>query len=1050
MPPPTRTIPRSARAKPPSWPISAGAARRSRSTKSSWPPSRRTRRGGARARILQDLGRPAEAKSEWRDLSRGRDDAESLLNLGWTYWRERNVPAAREVASLLLKLDDRNPTFLRFMANMEIEAMNYAEALKLADRALAQQPGDRDASLTRSKALFRLQREGEARAVLRDLIKRFPAHAAVQYHWAETLAREGSHEEAISWFDKLIASDPSNPRYKFGRAATLYDQGRFDDAVAAWKELALSGGDAAAFKRLRDDAFHRRAWLEAAEWQEKVIDLDPGDPVAWERLAQIYSAMRRNDAALLAAEKAISVDPESINAYYLKAEALDGLNDWDGALAAYEEIVRRKPNSIRGYDGLAYVHEARKDFKAAIAAIHKIAELTAPTVSPYLLVREARLQADLGRYAKARRLLARVSSERSQPIPVLLYHGISRFERADGVPQHRFREQMIALKEKGYQSITVGDLDRVFQGKATLPAKPILITFDDGRSDSFVNADPVLKEVGYKATMFVHLSKLRKPHFHASNADIAAWESTGRWEMQAHGTQAHDPMRLDAHGHKGHFLPNRKWLEDKGRVETVAEFTTRVDADYKEAREGVEQIIGGRRVVAFAYPYGDYGQNDYSNNPDSTKINQSLVRKHFRLAFVQEQYGINTLSSNPTDLRRFEVQRHMTARQLTAHLALAEPYVHAKLGEAQMWVEAGQIGRAEAVYSELEKLGVDEPRLWADKGAAFSKSGDIFRAQSLFARAGDSESDKDTRTGKRYARLQDHAERAAAPRIAAEGQLFTDSDTNRIYKVLGRASASVRQVRLSVFGGPGWYDDDRRPAAPYPRIDSREAGADVRWFAGETAEVNGFYTRRMFLGPVQQSVNVWNVAGGWQALPALRLGLRGGEGNVETAAGIRAARRFDTQGAGAGWDPALNWKVAFDYDRSRFDDGNITHGGRARVTKRFSDLLSVGAAYFRGESTRRSPEYFTPRRLNQYSGIAALTRSFGEPGAKSGLRPLETILQYEGGYGWQEGGSRPVHSVRAGVSVRPVERLTLSIGGQYSDSPQYIMRRVDAGVSLSL
>jgi tetratricopeptide (TPR) repeat protein len=55
----------------------------------------------ARAKILEDLGQPDEAKAEWKYLSGKRADADSLINLGWTYWREGNFAEAREIATPL-------------------------------------------------------------------------------------------------------------------------------------------------------------------------------------------------------------------------------------------------------------------------------------------------------------------------------------------------------------------------------------------------------------------------------------------------------------------------------------------------------------------------------------------------------------------------------------------------------------------------------------------------------------------------------------------------------------------------------------------------------------------------------------------------------------------------------------------------------------------------------------------------------------------------------------------------------------------------------------
>jgi tetratricopeptide (TPR) repeat protein len=1004
----------------------------------------------SRAKVLSELGRQDEAVHEWKALTRQEPDAQSLMNLGWSYWHEKNYEAAWDIAALLVKLDDKNPTFLRFMANLEIQRLNYAEALRLAQRALSLTPGDRDAELTVSKALFRLQREKEAMAILEKLIAQYPDNTAVQFRWAEFLSRTGREEESLGFFDRLIKADPGNEAYRFNRATARYQIGDFDAALAEWRLLAgLKRPNPDAVRALRDDAFNRRAWDEAVEWQRKLIADNPSDPAGWEKLSKIQTAMKQPDRALAAAEQAIAADPVSINAYYLKSEILEKMHDWPAAKRAYEEVVRSNPNSIRAYDGLSYVLQAQGDYAGSQKDLERVVALTAPTVSPYLEIHRARLWADAGRFAKAHRLLERLAADRRTVIPVLLYHGISRFDRGDSIPQSAFRRQMQALKAQGYESMVVSQLDAVFQGRAALPAKPILITFDDGRTDSFENADPVLKEIGYRATMFVHVSKLRKTHFHASPVDIARWQANGRWEMQAHGSQAHDPLTIDGFGRKGHFLPNRMWLASPGRLETLAEYKVRVESDYEKARQGVEDMIPNQKVVAFAYPYGDYGQNDYSNTPESAAINQKFVKKHFRLAFVQEQYGLNTISSNPTDLRRFEVPRYMTPEQLTAHLVWNDPRVQAQLIDAQLWVRADQLGRAEELYADLKSRGIDGPALWAEEGLVYQKGGDIAYARNLFARAAVLEPDQEGAPGERDRTLLAQSAWNAAPSAALEVQRFTDSDTNAMTKMIARGAALAGPIRLELWAARGEYSDRRDPAANLPRIDSAEGGISARWFPRPSVRLSGQYARRDFYSGGAGHADIYGLEAAAQVLPALKLALRDAMGNVETAAAIRAQRRFHLDGLTASWDPALDWKSSFDYDRSLFNDGNLQQDVRARASRRFSERVALGAAYYHGDSRRSQPEYYTPHALNQYTGVLTLNQRFGELNARTGLSRAEALFQYEGGYGIQPAGSRAVHSLKAGATIRPFDRAALNVDGQYSQSPTYISRRIDGTLSVT-
>ncbi|MFI5348910.1 MAG: tetratricopeptide repeat protein, partial [Elusimicrobiota bacterium] len=977
-------------------------------------------------------------------------DAQSLMNLGWAYWKEKDFDAAWKIASLLVKLDDKNPTFLRFMANMEIEKLNYAEALKTVQRALSLAPGDRDALLTLAKAYFRMQREKEAMAILQRLIVQYPDNPAVEFRWADFLSHTGRCEESLEYYARLIKQFPANPAYRMSRANALYEMGRFDEAVSEWLALARQKEpNAAAMRLLRDDAFNRRDYAAAIEWQKTIIAEDPADPLGWERLSKMYTAMKDLPQALRAAEQGIEADPISINDYYLDAQALEMMENWPAARKAYEDIVERNPNSIRAFDGLSYVLEAKGDYKGAMKALRRIEDLTAPTVSPYIEIHKARLLADSGRFARAHKILRSLAKERRTPIPVLLYHGISKFDRSDSIPQEALRKHLAMLKRKGYQSVTVTELDAVFQGKAKLPEKPVVITFDDGRTDSFENADPILKENGFRATMFVHVSKLRKPHFHASPEDIEKWQATGRWDMQAHGYQAHDPMPLDAFGRKGHFLPNRKWLTEENRSETLAEYRARVSNDYERAKQGVEEIVPGHRVIAFAYPYGDYGQNDFSNTPEAAGINQALVRKNFHLAFVQEQFGINTLASNPTDLRRYEVPRYMTAEQLESHLVLSDPAVQARLLEGELWIRADQPARAEALYKEMKSEGIDEPRIWADEGAAFEKAGDIGYAQNLFSQASEREPDKESPEALLIGRQAEQAAHAAAPTVTAEAQAFSDSDTNAISKVILRGSGLIKGVRVSGWVAQGYYSDNRDPSANLARIRAREAGVEARWFATRKLDLDGFYARRDFAQGYDGSSDNYSLAAAYQLFPELKLAVRDGAGNVETAAAIRAGTRFHSDGAGAAWDPALNWKANADYDHLWYDDSNNEDDLRLRVTKRFSERVAVGAAYFHGDSRRTEPAYYTPRGLDQVTGVLTLNQLFGAINPRTGLSRGDGMLQYEGGYGSQANGSRGVQSVRATVTVRPADRVSLSLDGQYAQSTTYTSRRIDGSVTVS-
>jgi peptidoglycan/xylan/chitin deacetylase (PgdA/CDA1 family) len=92
-------------------------------------------------------------------------------------------------------------------------------------------------------------------------------------------------------------------------------------------------------------------------------------------------------------------------------------------------------------------------------------------------------------------------------VPILMYHRVHAAppasQRALTVHPVDFARQMRWLKQHGYRTITQRELyDALFLGKRLGP-KPILITFDDGYSDVFHKALPVLKRLDMRATAYV-------------------------------------------------------------------------------------------------------------------------------------------------------------------------------------------------------------------------------------------------------------------------------------------------------------------------------------------------------------------------------------------------------------------------------------------------------------------------------------------------------------------------------------------------------------------
>lgn len=215
-------------------------------------------------------------------------------------------------------------------------------------------------------------------------------------------------------------------------------------------------------------------------------------------------------------------------------------------------------------------------------------------------------------------------------LPVLMYHHIGWCKRGmypglSITPGH-FSAQMHWLADNGYTPIASADWLAWCDAGTPLPAKPVLITFDDAYADLVKHALPVLARHSFHAVIFVPTAYVGKSN---------VWD-------QDNGRPALDLMSRDE---------IKAWTQ-RG-VEFGAHSRTHPEMDHIRAGAVQEEVEGSRKdleeicgapVVAFAYPYGSYNSEV-----------REIVARSFRFAVTTEE-GINSLGTDLLQLRRTMVQ----------------------------------------------------------------------------------------------------------------------------------------------------------------------------------------------------------------------------------------------------------------------------------------------------------------------------------------------------------------------------------------------------------
>lgn len=265
------------------------------------------------------------------------------------------------------------------------------------------------------------------------------------------------------------------------------------------------------------------------------------------------------------------------------------------------------------------------------------------------------------------------TSGEAKDVPVLIYHGIVQASDGSNTPNENFEEQMLALKRAGYQTIALEDLYAFLRGEKKLPAKSFLLTFDDGRKDSYYPVDPVLAALDYNAVMFAtsKFSLSDKSEYYLTAEELKQMQGTGRWEIASHGENSHEFYPVNAEGSRGNFFSNKLWLAEKNRLETDEEFTARINSDLLGSKDNFEKSLG-IKVLGFAFPFGNFGFPT-ENFPGAQDIVIQKAKEVYPMSFYQfateyrfnSNYSRNQATADRTFfVKRIEVKPEWTPENL--------------------------------------------------------------------------------------------------------------------------------------------------------------------------------------------------------------------------------------------------------------------------------------------------------------------------------------------------------------------------------------------------
>ncbi len=189
----------------------------------------------------------------------------------------------------------------------------------------------------------------------------------------------------------------------------------------------------------------------------------------------------------------------------------------------------------------------------------------------------------------------------SKPVPILTYHSLDDSGSVTSVAPRDFRAHMRILARRGFTGVNLSTLLDCWDGRGTLPARPVVITFDDGFANVLEHAAPLLSDLGFRATIFVVSGRCGQFNDWPNQPGVPrlpllSWSELGQITSAGFEVGAHSVT----HRSLTEIPPpeaSREILESKAAIEDRL----------------------GQAVQTFAYPFGSF---------NSAAL--SIVREHFR------------------------------------------------------------------------------------------------------------------------------------------------------------------------------------------------------------------------------------------------------------------------------------------------------------------------------------------------------------------------------------------------------------------------------------
>ncbi len=217
------------------------------------------------------------------------------------------------------------------------------------------------------------------------------------------------------------------------------------------------------------------------------------------------------------------------------------------------------------------------------------------------------------------------AEDSAQSFRVLCYHDIRDDARntmaaspeSTAIDTRELTRQLSWLEKNGYHAVSLQQIIDARAGRAALPTRAVLLTFDDGYESTYTRVFPLLKQFHFPAVIALvgdWMETTAQPNTHvAPGTRFVNWnqvremQQSGLVEVASHSYELHQGILANPQGNLLPAATSHQYLPTKKEYESDADYQKRIKSDLVRNADVIERNTG-HRPRAMVWPYGAYNR----------------------------------------------------------------------------------------------------------------------------------------------------------------------------------------------------------------------------------------------------------------------------------------------------------------------------------------------------------------------------------------------------------------------------------------------------------